>query len=272
MSEDDNTETRDEDSALSNRDLDIEKPSSDESILETGKVHQDGLEELKKQVAQSGSSIESRLAVQSAKQAKISKQSLYAVMLAVLISISSLLASLYTLYASSSTDTLSQTLDQRIESFILMESLIRELQEELELASLASTNLETQVLGFEGVLDIALEQMRLRIGEIESNLKAPVEGLGRSIAEFDDNFDAFSDSNRIISRDIRGLIQSNEQFDELEKTLSAIVTLEREKYYEIMSRRMAAEQNSTSDAETGIFDSIEGEDDPISYNRERYSN
>ena len=38
------------------------------------------------------------------------------------------------------------------------------------------------------MLDIALEQMRLRIGEIESNLKAPVEGLGRSIAEFDDKF------------------------------------------------------------------------------------
>jgi hypothetical protein len=114
--------------------------------------------------------------------------------------------------------------------------------------------------------------MRLRIGEIESNLKAPVEGLGRSIAEFDDKFDAFSDSNRIISSDIRGLIQSNERFDELEKTLSAIVTLEREKYYEIMSRRMAAEQNPTSNDETGILDSTEGEDDPISYNRERYSN
>ena len=163
------------------------------------------------------------------------------------ISLASLLASVFTWYTNSNMRSLAASLDESIES-VLMDPLITTLQEEIDLAGLTTASLESQVLGFEGSLDIALEQMRLTQDEHMNGLDVQIEALQRVVAGFEDEFTAFGDSNRAMSLEIRRVVQSNAQLEELEKTLNAIVVLEQEKYYDLMTglMRMDKEQIGTT--------------------------
>ena len=89
--------------------------------------------------------------------------------------------------------------------------------------------------------------MWLRLDEHRNGLDIQVQELKHTVAGFDDKFGALSDSNRAMSLEIRRVIQSNAQLEELEKTLNALVVLEREKYYELVSSLMNADQNSVSE-------------------------
>lgn len=204
--------------------------------------------ELKKQITALAASLEGRLAAESQAGALRQKRSTVALATVIGISLASLLASVFTWYTNSNMRSLAASLDESIESFVLMDPLITTLQEEIDLAGLTTASLESQVLGFEGSLDIALEQMRLTQDEHMNGLNVQIEALQRVVAEFDDEFTAFGDSNRAMSLEIRRVVQSNAQLEELEKTLNAIVVLEQEKYYDLMTglMRMDKEQIGTT--------------------------
>ena len=209
--------------------------------------------ELEKQITALAASLEGRLAAQSKEGALRQTRSAKAMATVIGISLASLLASVFTWYSNSNLRSLAASLDERIESFVLMDPLITTLQEEIELAGLTTANLESQVLGFEGSLDIALEQMRLTQDEYMNELDVQIEELNRVVAGFGDEFTAFGDSNRAMSLESRRVVQSMAQLEELKKTLDAIVVLEQEKYYDLMTglMRMDKEQtDTTSDSGT----------------------
>jgi hypothetical protein len=209
--------------------------------------------ELEKQITALAASLEGRLAAQSKAGALRQTRSTKALATVIGISLASLLASVFTWYSNSNLRSLAASLDERIESFVLMDPLITTLQEEIELAGLTTANLESQVLGFEGSLGIALEQMRLTQDEYMNGLDVQIEELNRVVAGFGDEFTAFSDSNRAMSLESRRVVQSMAQLEELKRTLDAIVVLEQEKYYDLMTglMRMDKEQiDTTSDSGT----------------------
>jgi hypothetical protein len=247
MSEDSNHENVDESPSQKSSNPQAEAAEGVDLIQEKGGVEHSALEDLKKQVAVFGSSIETRFVIDETKRVKMWKRSIAAVAMVGVISVGSLIASLYNLSTNSNMRSTTLALDERIESFVLMDSLIGKLQEDIDLAGITSASLENQILGFEGALDIALQQMWLRLDEHRNGLDIQVQELKHTVAGFDDKFGALSDSNRAMSLEIRRVIQSNAQLEELEKTLNALVVLEREKYYELVSSLMNADQNSVSE-------------------------
>ena len=247
MSEDINHENVDEGPSQKSSNPQAEAAEGIDLTQEKHGVEQIALEDLKKQLAVLGASIETRLVVDGTKRAKMWKRSIAAVALVGVISVGSLIASLYNLSTNSNMRSTTLALEERIESFVLMDSLIGKLREDIDLAGITSASLENQILGFEGVLDIALQQMWLRLDEHRNGLDIQVQELKHTVAGFDEKFGVLSDSNRAMSLEIRRVIQSNAQLEELEKTLNAIVVLEREKYYELVSSRMKEDQNSVSE-------------------------
>ena len=111
-----------------------------------------------------------------------------------------------------------------------------------------------QLLGFQNTLDIAIEQISLSLDEKIGAFDQKIGELTASVAGFDDKFDAFGDTNLAISTEIRRVIQSNARLEEFEETLQALILLEKEKYYDLVTAQLeiqtveAAEEDETADS------------------------
>jgi len=119
-----------------------------------------------------------------------------------------------------------------------MDSLIEDLQKDLNLAGIDSDGLVEQLLGFQNTLDIAIEQISLSLDEKIGVFDQKIEGLKASVAGFDDTFDAFGDTNLAMSTEIRRVVQSNARLEEFEETLQALILLEKEKYYDLVTAQL----------------------------------
>ena len=142
---------------------------------------------------------------------------------------------------------LADDLSTRINSFVVMDSLIETLSNDLDLAAISATKLESEILGFEGSLDIATEQISLRYEEQRLDLEEQVEALRNTVMEFGEDFSDVKLSNSSMEVELRRVIQSTDQLRELEGMLNAIVTLEKEKYYDAITALSNASQSNNEE-------------------------
>jgi hypothetical protein len=128
-----------------------------------------------------------------------------------------------------------------------MDSLIEDLQEDLNLAGIDSESLGEKLLGFQTTLDIAIEQISLSLDEKIGTFDQKIGGLEASVAGFNDQFDAFSDTNLAMSTEIRRVVQSNARLEEFEQTLQALILLENEKYYDLVTAQIEIQTEETGE-------------------------
>ena len=176
------------------------------------------------------------------------------VSLAVVMSLTaiSILLTVFAWFTQRSDQSIAEDLGERINSFTLMDSLIEDLQEDLNLAGIDSESLGEQLLGFQTTLDIAIEQISLSLDEKIGTFDQKIGGLEASVAGFNDQFDAFSDTNLAMSTEIRRVVQSNARLEEFEQTLQALILLEKEKYYDLVTAQIEiqAGEDETEDSES----------------------
>ncbi len=176
------------------------------------------------------------------------------VSLAVVMSLTaiSILLTVFVWFTQRSDQSIAEDLGERIDSFTLMDSLIEDLQEDLNLAGIDSESLGEQLLGFQTTLDIAIEQISLSLDEKIGTFDQKIGGLEASVAGFNDQFDAFSDTNLAMSTEIRRVVQSNARLEEFEQTLQALILLEKEKYYDLVTAQIEiqAGEDETADSES----------------------
>ena len=155
-------------------------------------------------------------------------------------------------FTQRSDQSIAEDAGERINSFTLMDSLIEDLQQDLNLAGIDSESLGEQLLGFQNTLDIAIEQISLSLDEKIGTFDQKIGGLEASVAGFNDQFDAFSDTNLAMSTEIRRVVQSNARLEEFEQTLQALILLEKEKYYDLVTAQIEiqAGEDETEDSES----------------------
>ena len=164
----------------------------------------------------------------------------------------SILLTVFVWFSQSDDQSIAEDLGERINSFTLMDSLIEDLQQDLNLAGIDSESLGEQLLGFQNTLDIAIEQISLSLDEKIGTFDQKIGGLEASVAGFNDQFDAFSDTNLAMSTEIRRVVQSNARLEEFEQTLQALILLEKEKYYDLVTAQIEiqAGEDETADSES----------------------
>jgi uncharacterized protein YoxC len=176
------------------------------------------------------------------------------VSLAVVMSLTtiSILLTVFAWFTQRSDQSIADDLGERINSFTLMDSLLEDLQQDLNLAGIDSESLGEQLLGFQNTLDIAIEQISLSLDEKIGTFDQKIGGLEASVAGFNDQFDAFSDTNLAMSTEIRRVVQSNARLEEFEQTLQALILLEKEKYYDLVTAQIEiqAGEDETADSES----------------------
>jgi hypothetical protein len=128
-----------------------------------------------------------------------------------------------------------------------MDSLIEDLQRDLNLAGVDSEDLSEQLVGFQNTLDIAIEQISLSVDEKIGAVNQTIGGLEALVAGFDDTFDAFGDTNLAMSTEIRRVVQSNARLEEFEETLQALILLEKEKYYDLVTAQIEIQTEETGE-------------------------
>ena len=160
-------------------------------------------------------------------------------------SVISILVTIFSWFSQRGEQSIAEELGDRINSFSLMDSLITDLQRDLDLAGIESENLGEQLLGFQSTLDIAIEQISLNISEQIGGFEQNIARLETSVAGFDDKFDAFSDTNLAMSTEIRRVIQSNARLEEFEETLQSLILLEKEKYYDLVTAQIEIQTKET---------------------------
>jgi uncharacterized protein YoxC len=176
------------------------------------------------------------------------------VSLAVVMSLTtiSILLTVFAWFTQRSDQSIADDLGERINSFTLMDSLLEDLQQDLNLAGIDSESLGEQLLGFQNTLDIAIEQISLSLDEKIGTFDQKIGGLEATVAGFNDQFDAFSDTNLAMSTEIRRVVQSNARLEEFEQTLQALILLEKEKYYDLVTAQIEiqAGEDETADSES----------------------
>ena len=180
------------------------------------------------------------------------------VSLAVVMSLTaiSILLTVFVWFTQRSDQSIAEDLGERINSFTLMDSLIEDLQQDLNLAGIDSESLGEQLLGFQNTLDIAIEQISLNLDEKIGTFDQKIGGLEASVAGFNDQFDAFSDTNLAMSTEIRRVVQSNARLEDFEQTLQALILLEKEKYYDLVTAQIEIQAggDETADPESVVDD------------------
>jgi hypothetical protein len=176
------------------------------------------------------------------------------VSLAVVMSLTtiSILLTVFAWFTQRSDQSIADDLGERINSFTLMDSLLEDLQQDLNLAGIDSESLGEQLLGFQNTLDIAIEQISLSLDEKIGTFDQKIGGLEATVAGFNDQFDAFSDTNLAMSTEIRRVVQSNARLEEFEQTLQALILLEKEKYYDLVTAQIEIQtgEDETADSES----------------------
>jgi uncharacterized protein YoxC len=212
----------------------------------------DSVEDLKNRLGSLSDKIDNQFVREQKNIRQLQKR--MTVSLAVVMSLTaiSILLTVFVWFTQRSDQSIAEDLGERINSFTLMDSLIEDLQQDLNLAGIDSESLGEQLLGFQNTLDIAIEQISLSLDEKIGTFDQKIGGLEASVAGFNDQFDAFSDTNLAMSTEIRRVVQSNARLEEFEQTLQALILLEKEKYYDLVTAQIEIQtgEDETADSES----------------------
>jgi uncharacterized protein YoxC len=212
----------------------------------------DSVEDLKNRLGSLSDKIDNQFVREQKNIRQLQKR--MTVSLAVVMSLTaiSILLTVFVWFTQRSDQSIAEDLGERINSFTLMDSLLEDLQQDLNRAGIDSESLGEQLLGFQNTLDIAIEQISLSLDEKIGTFDQKIGGLEASVAGFNDQFDAFSDTNLAMSTEIRRVVQSNARLEEFEQTLQALILLEKEKYYDLVTAQIEIQtgEDETADSES----------------------
>ena len=222
-----------------------QKGSEDSEESKDGNIGQgdfpkisDSVEDLKTQLGRLSDKIDSQFVREQREIGALKKRVTTSLSVVMGFSIVSILLTGFAWFSQRNEQSIAEELGDRINSFTVMDSLIGDLQRDLDLAGIESEGLGEQLLGFQNTLDVAIEQIALGVNEQIGGFEQNIERLQTSVAGFDDKFDAFSDTNLAMSTEIRRVIQSNARLEEFEETLQALILLEKEKYYDLVTAQI----------------------------------
>jgi len=176
-------------------------------------------------------------------------------------------------WSSNSTfDDLSGKMAERIDSFSSLDRQLARLREDVELANDSNAQLEGEILGFKGSLDIAMEQVRIRYEAQKSDVDEQIDVLGGEFEDFVEKFSTLAETNNTISLELRRVIQATQRLQGFEGVLNALVTLEKNKYYDAISALQETDASAnTEDLDNDLIDEMV-DDGYIYFDRDRNSN
>ena len=176
-------------------------------------------------------------------------------------------------WSSNSTfDDLSGKMAERIDSFSSLDRQLERLREDVELANDSNAQLEGEILGFKGSLDIAMEQVRIRYEAQKSDVEEQIDVLGGDFEDFVEKFSTLAETNNTISLELRRVIQATQRLQGFEGVLNALVTLEKNKYYDAISALQETDASgNTEDLDNDLIDEMV-DDGYIYFDRDRNSN
>ena len=198
----------------------------------------DSVQELRNQLGRLSDKVDSQFVREQNEIRQMQKRMTISLSVIMSFSVISILVTIFSWFSQRGEQSIAEELGDRINSFSLMDSLITDLQRDLDLAGIESENLGEQLLGFQNTLDIAIEQISQNTSEQIGGFEQNIARLETSVAGFDDKFDAFSDTNLAMSTEIRRVIQSNARLEEFEETLQSLILLEKEKYYDLVTAQI----------------------------------
>ena len=176
-------------------------------------------------------------------------------------------------WSSNSTfDDLSGKMAERIDSFSSLDRQLERLREDVELANDSNAQLEGEILGFKGSLDIAMEQVRIRYEAQKSDVDEQIDVLGGEFEDFVEKFSTLAETNNTISLELRRVIQATQRLQGFEGVLNALVTLEKNKYYDAISALQETDASgNTEDLDNDLIDEMV-DDGYIYFDRDRNAN
>ena len=176
-------------------------------------------------------------------------------------------------WSSNSTfDDLSEKMAERIDSFSSLDRQLARLREDVELANDSNAQLEGEILGFKGSLDIAMEQVRIRYEAQKSDVDEQIDVLGGEFEDFVEKFSALAETNNSISLELRRVIQATQRLQGFEGVLNALVTLEKNKYYDAISSLQETEATENTEGfDNDMIDEMV-DDGYIYFDRDKNSN
>jgi len=176
-------------------------------------------------------------------------------------------------WSSNSTfDDLSGKMAERIDSFSSLDRQLARLREDVELANDSNAQLEGEILGFKGSLDIAMEQVRIRYEAQKSDVDEQIDVLGGEFEDFVEKFSALAETNNSISLELRRVIQATQRLQGFEGVLNALVTLEKNKYYDAISSLQETEATENKEGfDNDMIDEMV-DDGYIYFDRDKNSN
>ncbi len=220
----------------------------------------DSVEDLKNRLGSLSDKIDNQFVREQKDIRQLQKRMTLSLSVVMSLTAISILLTVFVWFTQSSEQSIAEDLGERINSFTLMDSLIEDLQQDLNLAGIDSESLGEQLVGFQNTLDIAIEQISMSLDEKVGTFDQKIGGLEASVAGFNDQFDAFSDTNLAMSTEIRRVIQSNARLEEFEQTLQALILLEKEKYYDLVTAQIEIQAGEEETA-----DSVSVDDDGYIY-------
>ena len=176
-------------------------------------------------------------------------------------------------WSSNSTfDDLSGKMAERIDSFSSLDRQLERLREDVELANDSNAQLEGEILGFKGSLDIAMEQVRIRYEAQKSDVDEQIDVLGGEFEGFVEKFSTLAETNNSISLELRRVIQATQRLQGFEGVLNALVTLEKNKYYDAISALQESDPSeNTEEFDNDMIDEMV-DDGYIYFDRDKNSN
>jgi len=176
-------------------------------------------------------------------------------------------------WSSNSTfDDLSGKMAERIDSFSSLDRQLARLREDVELANDSNAQLEGEILGFKGSLDIAMEQVRIRYEAQKSDVDEQIDVLGGEFEDFVEKCSALAGTNNSISLELRRVIQATQRLQGFEGILNALVTLEKNKYYDAISSLQETEATENKEGfDNDMIDEMV-DDGYIYFDRDKNSN
>ena len=228
---------------------DLEERSDGDAELNDVPKISDSIEDLKTQLGRLSDKIDSQFVREQKDIRQIQKRMTVSLSVVMSLTVLSILITAFSWFSQRGEQSIAEDLGERINSFTVMDSLIEDLQRDLNLAGADSEDLSEQLLGFQNTLDIAIEQISLSLDEKIGAFDQKIGELEASVAGFDDTFDAFGDTNLAMSTEIRRVVQSNARLEEFEETLQALILLEKEKYYDLVTAQLEIQTEEAEEEE-----------------------
>ena len=225
---------------------DMEETSDGDAELNDVPKISDSVEDLKNQLGRLSDKIDSQFVREQKDIRQIQKRMTVSLSVVMSLTVLSILITVFSWFPRGE-QSIAEDLGERINSFTLMDSLIEDLQQDLNLAEIDSEGLSEQLLGFQNTLDIAIEQISQSLDDKIGAFDQTIGRLEALVAGFDDTFDAFGDTNLAMSTEIRRVIQSNARLEEFEETLQALILLEKEKYYDLVTAQLEIQTEETGE-------------------------